>query len=42
MLGGGVTFQSTSSGLGANIGFQKVFINGGDTVIGVTLVLGGR
>jgi hypothetical protein len=42
MLGGGVTFLSTTSGVGANIGFQKVFINGGDTLFGVSLILGAR
>jgi len=42
MLGGGLTFQSTTSGVGGNIGFQKVFINGGDTTIGVSLILGAR
>ena len=42
LLGGGVTFQSMTSGVGANIGFQKVFINGGDTVIGVALIFGAR
>jgi hypothetical protein len=42
LLGGGVTFQSTTSPIAANIGFQKIFIDGGDTVIGLSLVLGGR
>lgn len=42
LLGGGVTFQSTNSPVSANVGFQKVFIDGGDTVIGLSVVLGGR
>ena len=39
LLGGGITFESLTSGIGANVGFQKVFINGGETMFGVTLVL---
>jgi hypothetical protein len=42
LLGGGVTFQSTTSPIAANIGFQKIFIDGGDTVIGLSFVLGAR
>lgn len=42
VLGGGVTFQSTTSPIAANVGFQKIFIDGGDTVLGVSLVVGGR
>lgn len=40
LLGGGVTFQSTTSPIAANIGFQKIFINGGDTVLGLSVVVG--
>ena len=40
MLGGGVTVLNTSNGISANVGFQKVFINGGDTVVGVTVSFG--
>ena len=42
MLAGGVAILSTTSGVGANVGFQRVFINGGDTLIGVSLILGAR
>ena len=39
LLGGGVTFESLTSGIGANVGFQKIFINGGKTMFGVSLIL---
>ena len=39
LLGGGVTFESLTSGIGANVGFQKVFINHGKTMFGLSLVL---
>lgn len=39
LLGGGVTFESLTSGIGANVGFQKVFLNQGKTVFGLTLIL---
>jgi len=42
LLGGGVTFLSTTSPIAVNVGFQKIFIDGGDTVIGLSLVLGAR
>ncbi|HKW12052.1 MAG TPA: hypothetical protein VJO33_16820 [Gemmatimonadaceae bacterium] len=42
LLGGGVTVQSLNSPIGANFGFQKVFIDGGETVFGVSLVVGRR
>ena len=42
LLGGGITFQSTTSAFGGNVGFQKVFINGGDTVFGISIIFGGR
>jgi hypothetical protein len=42
LLGGGVTLQSLRSPIGANFGFQKVFIDGGETVFGVSLVVGKR
>ena len=42
LLGGGVTLQSLNSPIGANLGFQKVFIDGGETVFGVSLVIGRR
>jgi hypothetical protein len=37
MLGGGVALQSSTSPIGANFGFQKVFIDNGDTVFGVNV-----
>lgn len=40
MLGGGVAIQSTTSSVGANFGFQKVFINGGDMMFGVNVTFG--
>lgn len=39
LLGGGVTFESLTSGIGANVGFQKVFLDQGKTMFGVSLVL---
>ena len=42
LFGGGVTLQSLTSPIGANFGFQKVFIDGGETVFGVSLVVGRR
>jgi len=39
LLGGGVHFESLTSGIGANVGFQKVFINRGKTMFGLTLIL---
>jgi hypothetical protein len=42
LLGGGVTLQSTASPIGANFGFQRVFFDGGETVFGVSLVVGRR
>jgi hypothetical protein len=42
LLGGGVTVQSLTSPIGANLGFQKVFIDGGETVFGVSVVVGRR
>ena len=42
MLGGGVAIQSTTSAIGANFGFQKVFINGGDVMFGVNVTFGIR
>jgi hypothetical protein len=35
MLGGGIGVMSAHSGLGASLGFQKIFIDGGSTQIGV-------
>jgi hypothetical protein len=35
LLAGGVMFQSTTNGIGATVGFQKVFIDNGDTMLGV-------
>ncbi|HKW48078.1 MAG TPA: hypothetical protein VJN70_11550 [Gemmatimonadaceae bacterium] len=42
LLGGGVTLQSTRSPIGANFGFQKVFVDGGETVFGLSVVVGRR
>lgn len=35
LLGGGVAFQNTPNGVGATVGFQKIFINGGEMMFGV-------
>ena len=40
MLGGGVAVQSTTSSIGANFGFQKVFITGGDIMFGINVTFG--
>lgn len=37
MLGGGIAVQSVRSSLGANVGFQKVFIENGETMFGVNV-----
>lgn len=37
LLGGGVALYSTTSPIGANFGFQKVFIDGGDTLFGLNV-----
>lgn len=37
LLGGGVAIRSTRHSLGANFGFQKVFIDNGETMFGVNL-----
>lgn len=42
LLGGGVTVQSTTSGVGANVGFQKVFLRNGKMMLGVSLIIGTR
>ena len=42
MLGGGVTFQSMRTGVGATVGFQKAFIQNGETMLGVSLTLGAK
>jgi hypothetical protein len=42
LLGGGVMFQSIRTGVGASFGFQKAFIQNGETMFGVSLVLGAR
>ena len=42
LLGGGVAIQGVSSGLGADFGFQKVFVDNGRTTLGVTVVFGFR
>ena len=39
LLGGGVHVESLTSGIGANVGFQKVFLNRGKTMFGLTLIL---
>lgn len=41
-LGGGVTIQNLRTGLGANVGFQKIFINGGETMFGISLTVAPR
>lgn len=40
MLGGGVMLKSIAAGIAVNIGFQKVFIDRGNTVVGVGVVIG--
>jgi hypothetical protein len=40
LLGGGVGIVSTTNGLGATVGFQKAFIEGGSTTVGVNVMLG--
>lgn len=42
LLGGGVVFQNTENGLGATFGFQKIFINGGETMFGVGVTFAPR
>jgi hypothetical protein len=42
MLGGGLAIQSTTSSLGANFGFQKVFIQNGETMFGINVTFGLR
>lgn len=37
MLGGGIAVQSTHRPLGANFGFQKVFIENGETMFGLNV-----
>jgi hypothetical protein len=39
LLGGGVAFQNTTNGVGATVGFQKIFINGGEMMFGLGLTL---
>jgi hypothetical protein len=41
ILGAGIVFQSTMTGLGVHIGVQKVFITNGDTMLGVALTYHG-
>ena len=40
MFGGGVSFQFPNRGFGLEIGMQKVFIEDGDTVIGLGFTIG--
>ena len=42
MLGGGFAITSRASGLGVHFGFQKTFIEDGDTVFGIGFSFGGR
>jgi hypothetical protein len=42
MLGGGVTVISVTTAIAANFGFQKVFIDGGNTMFGINVVFGFR
>ena len=37
MLGGGIALHNTRNSLGANFGFQKVFIDNGETMFGVNV-----
>jgi hypothetical protein len=40
LLGGGVMFQNVQNGIGVNLGFQKIFIDQGDTMLGISLSFG--
>jgi hypothetical protein len=42
MLGGGLSIAGRHSGLALHVGVQKVFIDGGETTIGLGLSIGGR
>jgi hypothetical protein len=42
LLGGGVMFQSLTTGVGATVGFQKALIDNGDMMFGIGLVLSAR
>lgn len=42
LLGGGVMFQSLTTGFGATVGFQKAFIQNGNTMFGVGLIIGAK
>jgi hypothetical protein len=37
-----VALQSATTGVGVNIGFQKIFFNRGKTMFGVSLIIGAR
>jgi hypothetical protein len=40
LLGGGLMFHNEQNGVGVNLGFQKIFIDQGDTVLGISLSFG--
>jgi hypothetical protein len=40
LLGGGVAFQNVRNGVGVNLGFQKIFIDQGDTMLGISVSFG--
>jgi hypothetical protein len=42
LLGGGVTFQSIRTGVGASVGFQKTQMPNVPTMLGVALSLGAK
>jgi len=42
LLGGGVAILSPTSGLDVNLGFQKVFIDSGEMIFGLSLTFGVR
>ena len=42
LLGGGVSFNNLQNGIGINLGFQKVFIDSGDTMLGISVSFGAR
>lgn len=42
MLGGGVNFANVRNGIAVNLGFQKIFIDSGDAMIGLSVAFGVR
>ena len=42
IIGGGIALTNPASSVGANLGFQKVMIDGGKTQVGIAVTFGGR